>query len=60
VVFLCSSKSSSSNLRIKNDVFFDIEDLGKEKEAADVVVCLLLDDLKIPSSSERAAMMAER
>ena len=37
---------------------FDIEDLGKkEKEAADVVVRLLLDALKIPSSSR--AMMAE-
>jgi len=61
-VFLCSSKSSSSssNLLKDKDFLFDIEDLGKkEKEAADVVVRLLLDDLKIPSSSSRA-MMAER
>jgi hypothetical protein len=63
-VFLCSSKSSSSssssNLLKDKDFLFDIEDLGeKEKEAADVVVRLLLDDLKIPSSSSRA-IMAER
>jgi hypothetical protein len=63
-VFLCSSKSSSSsspNLLKDKDFLFDIEDLGKkEKEAADVVVRLLLDDLKIPSSSSSRAMMAER